>query len=84
MRSSTFLVLTGAVVAAYAGARWLMGPEAQLERLPAPVRGPAAGARGRLLRARAHVNDALREGAAERDTAMRDLMREYHHRSGRS
>ena len=84
MRLTTLLVVTGAAAAAYAGARRLMGPVSNLERLPPPARAPLEATRSRLLSARARVAEALREAETERDRAQRDLTREYRERSGHS
>ena len=83
MRLSTLLLATAAAAAGFACARRLMGPASDIERMPERCRASCEAARARLLRARARVADALREGAAERDAVQRDLMREYHERAGR-
>ena len=85
MRASTLFWFTAASATGYAAASRLMAmDEASLATLPEPVRGPAASLRTRLLAARERAESAWHEGMAERESAQRDLMREYEQRSGHS
>jgi len=82
MGFKTFIVLPLAAAAAVAAARRLGSDNPRVEELPEPLRGPAYAARRRLLSAKAHAREAVREGQAEKHTAEMELMAEYHRRSG--
>lgn len=75
------LIVTAAI--GYAVARALLERELP-ESIPAPVRDRLLGARTRLTRARDLAREAIEAGTRASIDAERELMAEYHRRSGRT